>query len=293
LRNWHQAGDRVPHFVGRTIVFHGTICRNQLAHDRAEAATGFAKCATCGSILRYRVGRRRAMPGAWTINYQEQQMLFLVISGCTECGYGMTALLAHLDRVSVFGPSAVALFLILGLDWAFSALHTYQEWRGAKAPLWRVFGAVVGVWLPNWLGFLVFTIMLTLALWCLGLAGIAGWFPVAGPLPEAIAVWALGAVIGARISDTLVSHWRLYALGYRPNPGLSSTSLYVLEAVFIVLTFWKGLSLYPRAAWLGFAFGAVLFVLVLPALRGTRVIIPLWRRPPWIRWQPLPEWATK
>ena len=118
----------------------------------------------------------------------------------------MTAILDRLDQVSVFGPSSLALFLILGLDWVFSGVHAYEEWRGEEAPLWRVFGAVVGLWLPNWLGFLLFTLALTLLLWCLGLAAIGGWLPFVGHVSLPIAVGALGAVIGARISDTLVSH---------------------------------------------------------------------------------------
>jgi hypothetical protein len=92
----------------------------------------------------------------------------------------MTQILGHLNQVSVFGPSALAFFLILGLDWAFSALHSYQEWKGEKAPLWRVFGAIVGIWLPNWLGFGLFTLLLTLLLWGTGLAGIAAWLPLSG-----------------------------------------------------------------------------------------------------------------
>ena len=203
----------------------------------------------------------------------------------------MAAILDHLDKVSVFGPSAVALFLILGLDWVFTGIHTYQEWRGEAAPLWRVFGAVVGVWLPHWLGFLLFTVTLTLVLWGVGFAGIAGWLPCVGELSEPAPVRALGILIGARLADTLISHWGLYALGYRPNPGLKSTPLYVLEAVFILLTFWRGLAHDPRAALCGFAIGAVVFILVLPALRGLRIIVPSWRREPWVRWQPLPAWA--
>jgi hypothetical protein len=203
----------------------------------------------------------------------------------------MRSTLDHLDQVSIFGRSFVAFFLILGLDWAFTAVHTYEEWRGEEASLWRVFGAVVGLWLPNWLGFLFFTLALTLLLWCVGLAGIGGWLPFIGHMSLPLAVCALGFVIGARISDTLISHWGLYALGYRPNPGLKSTPLYVLEAVFILLTFWKGLSLSPYAAWWGFTCGAGLFVLVLPIIRGLRVIVPSWRRDPWIRWKPLPAWT--
>jgi hypothetical protein len=203
----------------------------------------------------------------------------------------LAAILDHLDKVSVFGPSVVALFLILGLDWVFTGLHTYQEWRGEAAPLWRVFGAVVGLRLPNWLGFLLFTVTLTLALWGVGLAGIAGWVPLAGHLAPYKAVGALGVLIGARIADTLISHWGLYAVGYRPNPGLKSTPLYVLEAVFILLTFWKGLSHDPHAALCGFVIGAGFFILVLPALWALRIIAPSWRRERWTRWQPLPAWA--
>src|SRR5262249_16858129 len=39
-------------------------------------------------------------------------------------------------------------------------VHAYEEWRGEEAPLWRVFGAIVGLWVPNWLGFLSFTLLL-------------------------------------------------------------------------------------------------------------------------------------
>lgn len=203
----------------------------------------------------------------------------------------MAAVLDHLDKVSIFGPSAVALFLILGLDWVFTGVHTYQEWRGEEAPLWRVFGAIVGLRLPNWLGFLSFTVTLTLVLWGVGLAGIAGWLPLVGHLALYTTVGALGVLIGARISDTVVSHWGLYALGYRPNPGLKSTPLYVLEAVFILLTFRHGLALYPHAALCGFALGAVAFILVLPILWVVRMIAMPCRRERWIPWQPLPAWA--
>ena len=204
----------------------------------------------------------------------------------------MNAALDHLDQFSIFGRSSIAFFLILGLDWAFSAIHAYEEWRGEEAPLWRVFGAIVGLLVPNWVGFFFFTLVLTLALWGAGLAGICGCLPFVGHSLPAM-VGALGVIIGARISDTLVSHWGLYALGYRPNPGLKSTPLYVLEAVFIALTFWKGLSLAPGAAWTGIAVGAVVFVLVLPVMRAFRAIRPSSARAPWIRWQPLPAWTKE
>src|SRR6266403_3855671 len=115
----------------------------------------------------------------------------------------MSSVLDHLDQFSIFGRSSVAFFLILGLDWAFSAVHAYDEWRGEEAPLWRVFGAIVGLRLPNWLGFLGFTLVLTLALWGAGLAGICGCLPIVGRLSLPATVGDLWAIIGARISDTL------------------------------------------------------------------------------------------
>jgi len=202
----------------------------------------------------------------------------------------MTAVLEHLDQVSIFGRSSLALILILSMNFAFSALHIYQEWRGEDVPLWRVFGAVVGVRLPDGLGFFAFTLVLLVLLWATGLAGIAGWLPFHGQLSEPWAVGALAAIVGARLSDSIVSHWSLYGLGYRPNPGLKSTPLYVIEAGFILATFWKGLSAQPAAAWLGFACGAGFFILVLPGLRLGRAI-PSWRREAWVRGQPIPAWA--
>jgi hypothetical protein len=202
----------------------------------------------------------------------------------------MAAVLEHLDQVSIFGRSSLALVLILGMNWAFSALHIYQEWRGEEVPLWRVFGAVVGVRLPDWVGFASFTLVLLVLLWATGLAGIAGWLPSVGQLSLPLAVGGLAAIVGARLSDSIVSHWSLYGLGYRPNPGLKSTPLYVIEACFILATFWKGLSAEPTAAWIGFALGAGLFILVLPVLRLFRGI-PSWRHEAWVRGQAIPAWA--
>jgi hypothetical protein len=199
-------------------------------------------------------------------------------------------MLDHLNQVSVFGRSSAWLSIIVAINFALSALHVFQEWRGSKVPLWRVFGAVVGVWIPNWLGFLLFTLTLLLLLWGIGLAGITGWIPAVGLLDLSLSVGALGTIIGARISDSIFSHWLLYGLGYRPNPGIQSTPLYIVEAIFILVTFRKGLSLVPRAACLGFALGAIFFILILPFLRTWR-LIRQWRRDAWVRGQPIPAWA--
>src|SRR5262245_26151936 len=100
-------------------------------------------------------------------------------------------MLDDLDRVWILDQSTLAFLLIPRDSWALALLHVLQDWKGEKAPLWRVFGAIVGVRVPNWLGFAFFTVALTAFLWALGLAAIAGWLGGgAGPF---------GAVIGARV----------------------------------------------------------------------------------------------
>jgi hypothetical protein len=95
----------------------------------------------------------------------------------------------------------------------------------------------------------------------------------------------------ARISDSIVSHWLLYWLGYRPNPGIQSTPLYVGEAVFLLAAFWPGLALAQATAWVGFVLGIGFFVAILPILRAGR-LIKTWRRDAWVRGKPIPAWAT-
>ena len=193
----------------------------------------------------------------------------------------------HFGQVSSFGRSASLLVMILAASFALTALHSWQEWKGEGGPLWRNFGAIVGVKIPDPLGFAVFTAGLTLALWALALIGIAGW-------PHGIApAFALGALIGARVSDTLISHVLLYALGYRPNPGLSSTPLYIIGALFLIVAFRAGLAADWPSARCGIIVGAGLFVVVLPLLWLVQLLIPGWRRERWQRGQPMPAWVTE
>jgi hypothetical protein len=198
----------------------------------------------------------------------------------------MDEALDHFNQASGFGRSAALLVLILAANFAITGLHSFQEWKGAGAPLWRNFGAIVGVKIPDPLGFLGFTAGLTLGLWALALIGIAGlslWIPPA---------FALGALIGARVSDTLISHVLLNALGYRPNPGLSSTPLYVLEALFLIVAFRAGLAADPASAHWGIIAGAGFFVAVLPLLWLAQLLIPGWRRERWQRGHAMPAWVT-
>jgi hypothetical protein len=182
--------------------------------------------------------------------------------------------------------SAPLLVLILAADFAITLFHSYQEWKGAGAPLWRNFGAIVGLDLPDRWGFLIFTVSLTLVLFVIGFIGILG------PLGPRWTAFALGALIGARLADTLISHVLLHCVGYRPNPGLSSTPLYVIEAGFVAWAFQARLVVDPSAAMVGLVLGALAFILVLPGLRLVRWARPAWKRPRWSRWQPIPSWAT-
>jgi len=198
-------------------------------------------------------------------------------------------MLDYFSQVSIFN-SALAMFLILGANWAFTLIHILQEWKGEDVPLWRVFGAVVGTWLPNWVGFLAFTVLLCAAQWFIGLMAIVGWPVFANP--PWWSIWALGALVGARIADSVVSHWLLYGLRYRPNPGLSSTVLYSAEAIFILITFHKAYVLNPHAWRFGFLCGAAFFiVLVWLGLWLLRLLVPAWRRDRWVRGEPIPAWA--
>ena len=124
---------------------------------------------------------------------------------------------AYAEGVSSLGRSAVMPLLLLALSWAFSAIHVFEEWKGSDFPLWRAFGAIEGVYVPNSLGFLFFTVALLLILWIIGLGAIVG-LGFGGQLTAQQGVFWLGALIGALVSDCLFSHWIPYLAGYRPNP---------------------------------------------------------------------------
>jgi hypothetical protein len=203
----------------------------------------------------------------------------------------MTSPLDYFDSISTFGPSAAILGLVLAADLAFTGVHVWQEWKGERWPLWRVFGAIVGLRLPDGFGFAVFTVTLALVLGALGLMAYAGWLPLIGMVPPWLAIGSLGAVLGARIADSCVSHWALWLLRYRPNPGLSSTVLYAVEALVIIVAFRKGFAVDPTAAGWGFAIGAGSFIAVIPGLALVRMFAKSRQREPWTRGKPIPAWA--
>ncbi|HEV7876569.1 hypothetical protein [Bradyrhizobium sp.] len=205
----------------------------------------------------------------------------------------MDEALNHFSQVSIFGRSATLFILVLVANLAITAIHSWQEWNPKQLPQWRYLGAIAGTRVPDILGFLSFTAGLTLLLWACGIVGIAGRLPFAGPAGSGWAAFCLGAVIGGRLSDTWVSHWKLHYQGYDPNPGLFSTPLYILEAVFMIVAFHGGLGADPVRAWIGIAVGAGFFVVVAPGLKKLRDWIPAWREAPWKAGDPIPDWTAR
>ena len=199
--------------------------------------------------------------------------------------------LEYFDQVSSFGPSAWALGLVIAADLLFTAAHIWQEWKGEKCPLYRTFGAIVGFWFPRPVGFAVFTVLLAFLLWATGIAAYAARSPIFSELPVRTGIAALGFLLGARLGDSIISHWLLDLIGYRPNPGLSSTALYTLEAVFIVVAFRRGLEQDMTAALLGMVAGFAFFLSILPGMAFLRMCIESCRRDRWIPGQPIPDWA--
>src|SRR5215831_7970040 len=105
----------------------------------------------------------------------------------------------YFGRISHFGASKFALVLMLIADIAFTALHVWQEWKGERFPLYRAFGAIVGLWFPRFVGFIFFTGVLAVALWTAGVIAYAGWQPILGMVSTAVGVSALGLILGARL----------------------------------------------------------------------------------------------
>jgi len=181
-----------------------------------------------------------------------------------------------------FGSTLVALAIVQIVDLALALIHSLQERNGQ---LWRYFGAIAGVKIPDSFGQVVFFGGLTLSLWIVGLIGIYGTVTWQTPL----AFGCLGAMVGCRLSDSLYSHLRLNYEGYKPNPGLGSVPLYLVESVALTVIFLPTVAAHPVAVTIGFAIGAFAFYSVIPMLR---IVGPLVfeRIEPWKRGTPQPQW---
>jgi hypothetical protein len=197
----------------------------------------------------------------------------------------------YFGRISSFDASVLALVLVLAADLVFTGIHIWQECCGGKFPLYRAFGAIVGFWFPRWIGFLAFTVALAAAQWFVGLLAYTAWPPIRCIAPISLGVGCLGVVLGARVGDSIISHWAVRLAGYKPNPGFPSTAFYALEAVLILSAFRPGLALDPASARIGFGIGFGFFVIVMPLMLLLRVIIKPWRRERWIRGREIPDWV--
>lgn len=201
----------------------------------------------------------------------------------------MSTSLDYFNTIFAFGRSRAALLIVLGANLAFTAVHIWEEARGERAPLYRVFGGIVGVCLPKTVGIAIFTVLLG------AVQGMAGLVAYTG-LPRgqsclAFGVGALGFVLGARIGDSVISHWTVFLEGFRPNPGLRSTVLYVLEFVGILIMFQPGLRANTTAALVGLTIGIGLFLSVLPLMAIAGLCIKSWQRPRWVREGEMPTWV--
>lgn len=169
----------------------------------------------------------------------------------------------NLPNIWILGSSyTLVIVAVLQIaDLALTLLHSVQEREGK---LWRYFGAIAGVRIPDTFGQLVFFGGLTVALWIVGLVGITGTVLWQTPL----AFGCLGAIIGCRLSDSVFSHILLDKAGYRPNPGLPSVPFYFIETLILVIVFFPTLRSHPLAGSIGFVIGALAFYAVIPGLKA-------------------------
>jgi hypothetical protein len=190
----------------------------------------------------------------------------------------------NLQNIWVLGSSytLVSLASLQIIDLALTLLHSLQERKGR---LWRYFGAIAGVKIPDRFGQIVFFGGLTLSLWVIGLLGITGAVLWKAPL----AFGCLGAIIGCRISDSLFSHILPNNAGYRPNPGLPSVPLYFVEALVLVVVFYPTMRMHTCPVAIGFILGALAFYAVIPGLK-TFGPLAFGRIKPWEKGSPQPNW---
>ena len=190
----------------------------------------------------------------------------------------------NLQDIWIFGLShtLVMLMVLQVIDLALTLLHSLQERKGR---LWRYFGAIAGVKIPDGFGQVSFFWGLTISLWIVGLLGIAGAVLWQAPL----AFGCLGAIIGCRLSDSWFSHIALNNAGFRPNPGLSSVPLYFAEIAVLLVVFYPAIRMRMLAVLIGFVIGAFAFYCIIPSLKrfGRLVFQPV---TPWRAGRPQPTW---
>lgn len=190
----------------------------------------------------------------------------------------------NLQNTWIFGSghTLVILAILQIINLALTLLHSLQERKGQ---LWRYFGAIAGVKVPDIFGQISFFGGLTISLWIVGVFGITGTVLWQTPL----AFGCLGAIIGCRLSDSVFSHILLNKEGYRPNPGLPSVPLYFLESLVLVVVFYPSMRVHTFPVVIGFIIGVLFSYSVIPTLKtmGRSVFESI---EPWQQGSTQPKW---
>lgn len=160
---------------------------------------------------------------------------------------------------------------LLFLSLVSTLAHVTEEVHGEGGPIWRYFGDIVGLKIPDKLGFIVFNLSLVVVLWFAAQLAYRG-----------MNLFWMGVMLGARLGDSVCSHWLLAIAGKVPNPGIYSTYLYAIEAFLIVLwllldpgsqfSAFESVASGGAGLFWGVCLGAGFFVSVLPSLRFIAVI---------------------
>ncbi|AMV30040.1 hypothetical protein VT84_36945 [Gemmata sp. SH-PL17] len=124
---------------------------------------------------------------------------------------------------------------------AFTVGHTTEEVIGDGGPFWCYYRRHFGRGIDDLLGVILFS-ELAAVLILLALGGyLCG------------SAFCLGALMGARLGDALLSHVFLKLEHAGPNPGVATTPLYLIEFAFVLAVIPASVS--P----LGFVLGALVF----------------------------------
>lgn len=190
---------------------------------------------------------------------------------------------------------AYAVFVFsLGL----TVLHLAEEYKGK---LWQYFGAIAGVQVADWVGKLVFTVVLgiTLVAAAFGILGIYRSEPL---WLRWLSLIGVGFLIGGRVSDWWNSHVskrRNYRWDrvFLQNPGFLSSWAFLFDAALLICLL--GIS---RESWseewpavvLGLLFGSLLFLVVIPTIAWVgKKFFPKSVHQPWVQKEPIPNWVTR
>jgi hypothetical protein len=154
--------------------------------------------------------------------------------------------------------------ILLAASLVFTVVHAAEEVWGEGGPLWRYFGRLSGVHVPDWLG------LLGVGLFVPCLSAAAAWLAYETPETDSLAPAFCGFLAGLRTGDFVSSHAAPRVAFAGPNPGFASSFLYLAEGCFVF-------AVYPVAA-AAVVCGFLVFVAGgLPALGLAGFLVRQWR----------------